>query len=99
MNRRADNREVREEFEPARQHGVAARHAARLNHHEEKIMAALAAKPPKPSSAVNTVMPCQLLTRQGDACGRAGRPELPAGICDQHAIAIYRAVVRMGAAA
>lgn len=98
MNRRADNREIRKEFETARRHGVSARHAARLKHHEEKIMSALAAKPRKPTSAENSVTPCQMLTRDGEQCGRPGQPDLPAGICADCAIRVYRSVVRMGAA-
>lgn len=97
--RRARNAEIRTEFEPARKHGVAKRHAIRLQHVERNAMAALAAKPPKPTAAENTVVPCQMLTRQGDPCGRPGRHDLPAGICDQCAIRVYRSIVAMGTAA
>lgn len=62
-------------------------------------MAAIASKPTKPSSAANAVIGCTVLNQQGEACGRPGRADLPAGICDQCAIRVYRAVVALGRAA
>lgn len=58
-------------------------------------MAALAAKPPKPSSIEATVTPCQMLTRQGDPCGKPGDTGLPAGICPTHAVSVFRAVSKL----
>lgn len=39
---------------------------------------------------------CTVLDRDGQPCGHAGHPKLPPGVCEQHAIAITRAVLRMG---
>lgn len=38
---------------------------------------------------------CQMLTRQGNPCGKPGDEGLPAGICSEHAVEVYRSVARM----
>ncbi|QRP47992.1 hypothetical protein [Amycolatopsis sp. FDAARGOS 1241] len=40
-------------------------------------------------------VPCTSLDRDGQPCGKPGQLGLPAGICPEHAIAVYRAVVRL----
>lgn len=55
----------------------------------------MAAKPPKASRVDAEITPCQLLTRQGDPCGKPGQVGLPAGICVEHAIAVFRSVSKL----
>lgn len=43
-----------------------------------------------------TLTTCVLPNSHGDVCGEAGRPGLPLGICERHAIAITRAVLKLG---
>lgn len=60
-------------------------------------MPAMATKPPKPSSADASVVECHMLTRDGQQCRKPGQVGLPAGICPEHAVAVYRAVNRLAA--
>jgi hypothetical protein len=41
------------------------------------------------------LVPCAMPTRDSEPCGKPGKVGLPAGICPEHAIAIYRAVAKM----
>jgi hypothetical protein len=47
------------------------------------------------SQVIASLVPCVMLTRQGTACGKEGQEGLPAGVCPEHAIEVYRAVGRM----
>lgn len=38
---------------------------------------------------------CVMLTRQGEPCGKPGEAGLPAGICVEHAIAVFRSVSKL----
>lgn len=53
---------------------------------------------PKPSRADAVVTACVVLTKQGEPCGKGGQVGLPAGVCPECAIRIYRAVVAMAPA-
>ncbi|HEV2784682.1 MAG TPA: hypothetical protein VGX25_35305 [Actinophytocola sp.] len=41
------------------------------------------------------VTECVMLTRQGEPCGKPGEAGLPAGICAEHAVAVFRAVSKL----
>jgi hypothetical protein len=43
-------------------------------------------------------VPCAMPTKDNQPCGKPGGLGLPAGICEQHAIQVYRAIVALGAA-
>lgn len=45
---------------------------------------------------VATMTTCVCLDRDGDACGKTGHPQLPPGVCIDHAITIARSLLRMG---
>lgn len=60
-------------------------------------MPAMAAKPPKQSTVDSTITPCQMLTRDGQPCLKPGQVGLPAGICPEHAVTVYRAVNKLAA--
>lgn len=47
-------------------------------------------------SVIASNTPCQLLDSEGNACGKAGRPGIPPGCCEWHAIQITRSVLRLG---
>lgn len=38
---------------------------------------------------------CTLPTRDGAVCGRPGQVGLPAGICSEHAVRVFRAVSKL----
>lgn len=61
-------------------------------------MSAMASKPRKASTVDSEITQCQMLTRQGDPCRKTGDATLPAGICVEHAIAVFRAVSKLVAA-
>ncbi|PXY25161.1 hypothetical protein BAY59_24355 [Prauserella coralliicola] len=50
---------------------------------------------PKVTRADSEVTTCVMLTAHGDKCGKPGQLGLPAGICVQHALAVFRAVNKM----
>jgi hypothetical protein len=50
---------------------------------------------PRKSRVDAAVTSCVMLTRDGAACGKPGQAGLPAGICPEHAIAVYRAVAKL----
>lgn len=39
--------------------------------------------------------PCVMLTKQGTSCGKDGQLGLPAGVCAEHAVQIYRSVSKL----
>jgi hypothetical protein len=47
------------------------------------------------SAMLNTMMSCAMLDRDGQPCGKLGQAGLPAGICAEHAVEVYRAVHRL----
>lgn len=47
------------------------------------------------SQVIASLVPCVMLTRQGTACGKDGQEGLPAGVCPEHAVEVFRAVNRM----
>jgi hypothetical protein len=49
----------------------------------------------KPTQVIASLVPCVMLTRDGQQCGKDGQEGLPAGVCPEHAVAIFRAVSRM----
>lgn len=53
---------------------------------------------PTQSQVIAALVPCTMPTRDSRPCGKPGKVGLPAGICAQHAIAVYRAVGRLIAA-
>ena len=42
------------------------------------------------------VTTCVLPDANGETCGRTGMPGLPLGCCEQHALTICRAVMKLG---
>ena len=52
-------------------------------------------RPGKPTATLNGLVGCDLPTRDGRRCNKPGHPDLPEGICLEHAIAVYRAMSRM----
>lgn len=43
-----------------------------------------------------SVTACTCLDRDGQPCGKPGAPRLPIGVCLDHAVAITRAVLKLG---
>jgi hypothetical protein len=50
---------------------------------------------PTQAQVLASMVPCTMPTRDGQPCGKPGVTGLPSGVCQQHAIAIYRAVLAL----
>lgn len=60
-------------------------------------MSTTASRPGPSFGDVNaTLTTCVLPDSNGDTCGRPGMPGLPLGCCEQHAMSITRAVLKLG---
>lgn len=49
----------------------------------------------KPTGTLNGLVGCDMPTRDGRRCNKAGDPYLPEGICLDHALAVFRAVRKL----
>lgn len=58
-------------------------------------MSAMASKPRKASRIDAEITACTMLTRYGDPCGKPGNLGLPAGVCPECAVRVFRAVSRL----
>lgn len=47
------------------------------------------------TQVIASFVACTVLNRQGVECGKPGHIGLPAGVCVEHALQIYRAVAHM----
>lgn len=52
---------------------------------------------PTANQVTAALTPCAMPNHDGDTCGKPGMVGLLAGICQDHAIAVFRAVNRLAA--